>query len=148
MLETDDSIFCTEVVHSTVQKYRAPRWRLYTLIVPLYIWLHRWHVTSLSYRSGGGGVLSSQLFIKQMNCPFIAVTCQLYVLPACRLLSGQQSPLPGKLRARINNAASVRLDLRPEYQVGFHSSIFSLSFYLSWVLWYYFSMFYSFSTAW
>jgi len=45
-----------------------------------------------------------------------AVTCQLYVLPACRLLSGQQSPLPGKLRARINNAASVRLDLRPEYQ--------------------------------
>ena len=42
------------------------------------------------------------------------VTCHLYVLPACRKMSGYSKPLPGKLKAKA--PMSIRLDPRPEYQ--------------------------------
>jgi len=43
------------------------------------------------------------------------VTCHLYVLPALRKLSGQRSPLPGKLRAKLAVDQPLSLDPRPEY---------------------------------
>ena len=42
------------------------------------------------------------------------VTCHLYVLPACRKISGYTKPMPGKLRAKA--PANIILDSRPEYQ--------------------------------
>jgi len=42
------------------------------------------------------------------------VTCHLYVLPACRKISGYSKPMPGKLRAKA--PADIILDPRPEYQ--------------------------------
>jgi len=44
------------------------------------------------------------------------VTCHLYVLPACRALSGLDKPLPGKVRAILKNERTIKLDPRPEYQ--------------------------------
>lgn len=44
-----------------------------------------------------------------------SVTCLLYVLPAVRMLSGEKSPLPGTLRAKLSCEKPIRLDLRPEY---------------------------------
>jgi len=43
------------------------------------------------------------------------VTCHLYVLPALRKLSGQRSPLPGKVRAKLASNQPLSLDPRPEY---------------------------------
>ena len=42
------------------------------------------------------------------------VTSHLYVLPACRKMSGFSKPLPAKIRAKMPQ--NVRLDPRPEYQ--------------------------------
>ena len=42
------------------------------------------------------------------------VTCHLYVLPACRKMSGYSKPLPGKLKVKA--PTNIRLDPRPEYQ--------------------------------
>ena len=42
------------------------------------------------------------------------VTCHLYVLPACRKMSGYSKALPGRLKAKA--PTSIRLDPRPEYQ--------------------------------
>ena len=44
----------------------------------------------------------------------VTVTSHLYVLPACRKMSGYLKPMPGKLRAKI--PSDVKLDPRPEYQ--------------------------------
>merc|ERR1712098_638525 len=44
-----------------------------------------------------------------------SVTCLLYVLPAVRMLSGENTPLPGTLRAKLSSDVPIRLDLRPEY---------------------------------
>ncbi|XP_023335132.1 gephyrin [Eurytemora carolleeae] len=44
------------------------------------------------------------------------VTCHLYVLPACRVLAGQTSPLPGRVRARLVSSYPAKLDPRPDYQ--------------------------------
>ena len=42
------------------------------------------------------------------------VTCHLYVLPACRKMSGYIKHMPGKLRARV--PTNMNLDPRPEYK--------------------------------
>eukprot|EP00088_Acartia_fossae_P059573 TRINITY_DN7082_c1_g1_i15.p1 TRINITY_DN7082_c1_g1~~TRINITY_DN7082_c1_g1_i15.p1 ORF type:complete len:648 (-),score=118.70 TRINITY_DN7082_c1_g1_i15:684-2627(-) len=44
------------------------------------------------------------------------VTCHLYVVPACKALSGQEEPLPGKVRAVLQTSRPIKLDPRPEYQ--------------------------------
>ena len=42
------------------------------------------------------------------------VTCHLYVLPACRKISGYSTPMPGRLKVKA--PTTIRLDARPEYQ--------------------------------
>jgi len=63
--------------------------------------------------SGDGG--KKKLILGLPGNPVSAtVTSHLYVLPACRKLSGISNPFPAKLRARV--PATIQLDPRPEYQ--------------------------------
>ncbi len=45
------------------------------------------------------------------------MTAHLYVLPACRKLSGHRFPFSATVKAKLDlGGASIRLDLRPEYR--------------------------------
>lgn len=43
------------------------------------------------------------------------MTCHLYVIPACKKLSGHTKVLPTKIKAELQGLGSFHLDMRPEY---------------------------------
>jgi len=69
--------------------------------------------TFASFRNSSGR--TKFIFGLPGNPVSAVVTCHLYVIPACKKLSGHTKVLPTKIKAELQGPSLFQLDMRPEY---------------------------------